>query len=138
MHSQQFPYPRNPEHPDTLGLPFIPIALFSRHDSFQGQALLDSGSMVNLLPYRVGQALGAAWGSTTPVSLTGALGKLPAYALKVETQIGDFPPQILTYAWTRSDDAPLILGLVNFFLKYNVCFFAADGTIEIAPHQENQ
>ena len=136
MHSQQFLYPRNPEHPDTLGLPYVPITLLSRHETLQMQALLDSGSMVNLLPYRTGLNLGVAWGTTPPISLVGALGRLPAYALKVTTQIGDFPPKILTYAWTQSDQVPLILGLANFFLEYNVCFFASEGIIEIALKDE--
>lgn len=136
MHPQQFPYPQNPEHPGSLGLPYAPITLFSRQTSLQRQALLDSGAMVNVLPYSVGLELGAPWEKTPPLQLTGNLAAFPAYAIKVETQVGDFAPLVLTFAWTQNDQVPIIFGLINFFLKFNVCFFASERVFEIIPCQQ--
>lgn len=133
MHSQQFLYPRDPERPDELNLPYIPITLSSKHRSLQCQALLDSGAKVNVIPYRVGLELGAPWGQTPAIHLTGNLEKVPTHAIGVMTRIGDFAPHPLLFAWTQSKQAPVILGLVDFFMEFNVCFFASEGVIEIAP-----
>jgi hypothetical protein len=135
MQSQQFPYSYNPRNPGGRGLPYIPITLLSKHATLQGHALLDSGATINVLPYQLGLDLGGVWNSTPSVKLSGALGKLPAYILKVATQVGDFAPQVLTYAWTRKEEVPIIFGLIDFFWEYNVCFFAAENSIEIALRQ---
>jgi len=37
----------------------------------------------------------------------------------------------LVFAWTRNDDVPLILGQVNFFMTFDVCFFRTDALFEI-------
>ncbi|MFM7794769.1 MAG: hypothetical protein ACKO90_44230, partial [Microcystis panniformis] len=46
---------------DDEALPTIPITLSSINSSVSANALLDSGSTVNLLPYDVGLRLGAIW-----------------------------------------------------------------------------
>ncbi|MEH2245575.1 hypothetical protein [Nostoc sp.] len=46
-------------------LPMIPITLSHAGFSFFANALLDTGSTVNLLPYDIGLQLGAIWEEQT-------------------------------------------------------------------------
>lgn len=48
-------------------------------------------------------------------------------------EIADFPPIRLAFAWSRSDDAPLILGQMNFFMESDVCFYRSQMEFEIKP-----
>jgi hypothetical protein len=54
MSSQEFPY-------STKHLPFIPITLIHAQKTLLLDALLDSGSTVNVLPHDIGIALGLSW-----------------------------------------------------------------------------
>lgn len=134
MTPQRFPYPRNPEHPDFQGLPFVPLSLHSRVQSLQVSALLDSGSMVNVLPYNLGLLLGGVWeNQTRSTTLIGNLAKVPAYTVTVDVQISPFAPVRLAFAWTQSSEVPLILGQINFFLEFDVYFFGSQSFFEILP-----
>ena len=136
MTPQRFSYPCNPEHPDAQGLPFLPLMLHSRAQSLQVSALLDSGSMVNVLPYNVGLVLGGVWEQQTrPTTLSGNLANVPAYTVTVDAQIPPFAPVRLAFAWTHSNEIPLILGQINFFLEFDVYFFGSQGFFEILPSQ---
>jgi len=70
---------------------------------------------------------------TTPVHLTGNLAKLPARAVIVSGQVESFPPVELAFAWTQSADVPVILGQVNFFMEFDVCFFRSQSVFEVKP-----
>jgi hypothetical protein len=86
------------------------------------------------MPYQIGLQLGAKWEQqNTSVRLAGNLAKLPAYGLLVTATIAQFPPVRLAFAWTRAENVPLILGQVNFFLEFDVCFFRSQKTFEIHP-----
>jgi hypothetical protein len=50
--------------------------------------------------------------------------------------VGPFAPVRLAFAWTRAENVPLILGQMNFFLEFEVCFFRARGLFEIQPKCE--
>jgi hypothetical protein len=39
----------------------------------------------------------------------------------------------LAFAWTQSQDAPVILGHMNFFAEFNVCFCRHELAFEIRP-----
>jgi len=96
--------------------------------------LLDSGAAVNVLPYGVGLRLGAVWeAQTTRVSLTGNLASHEARALLAEAQVAGFPPVRLVFAWTQNDAVPLLLGQVNFFHEFDICFHRARLHFEIQP-----
>ena len=113
-------------------LPQLPLTLLYRNASVEGTALLDTGSSVNLLPYNLGIALGAVWQEqTTSVVLTGILNSVEARGLIVLAQIGTFEPVRLVFAWSRSDDAPLLLGRINFFSEFDVCFYQSQLMFEI-------
>jgi hypothetical protein len=101
--------------PDAL--PQLPLTLAYRDELVSVIALLDTGASVNVLPYNVGLQLGAVWEEqTTSVMLAGNLAAVEARGLLVVAQIGEFDPVRLVFAWSLSDDAPLLLGRMNFFL----------------------
>lgn len=92
-------------------LPYLPIQLSRDVRSVKVVGLLDSGATVNVLPYTIGLELGLVWEEqTTPVSLTGNLGRLPARGVVLLGQVESFPPVELAFAWTQSAETPLILG----------------------------
>ena len=70
---------------------------------------------------------------TTLVQLTGSLARLPARGVIVSGQVASFPPVDLAFAWTQTPDVPTILGQVNFFMEFDVCFFRAQAAFEITP-----
>jgi len=115
-------------------LPFLPVCLRFSDSAVETPALLDTGATVNVMPYGMGLELGANWQQqTTPVKLTDNLANLPAKALLVETTVGNFAPVRLAFAWTQA--VPLILGQINFFMEFDMCFFRAKGFFEIVPKE---
>ncbi len=96
--------------------------------------LLDTGASINVLPHSVGSQLGFVWNQqTTPLRLTGNLANLEARAVIVAATIGQFPAKRLAFAWTLAEEVPVILGQVNFFLEFDVCFFRSMGWYEVRP-----
>ena len=60
--ARQFPYAMPAGALDELdSLPRLPLTLHSREQRVEAIGLVDSGATVNVLPYRVGLALGALW-----------------------------------------------------------------------------
>ena len=116
-------------------LPFLPFTL-QHGDStpLQVEGLLDTGATVSVLPYRVGLQLGAIWSDRAPaVQLTGNLAQFEAQALLLTAQVAEFPPVRLAFAWTRSDQVPLLLGHVKFFMEFDVCFYRSRYAFDIRP-----
>jgi hypothetical protein len=112
----------------------LPITLRHEPHSLSVSGLLDTGSTVNVLPYSMGLDLGFVWDQqTTPVHLTGNLAGLPARGVIVSGQVASFPAVEFAFAWTQSTDVPLILGQVNFFMKFDVCFFRSQSAFEVSP-----
>lgn len=123
---------------DTFGvpdaLPQLPLSLTYRSSSVEVLALLDTGASVNVLPYSVGVQLGAIWEEqTTSVTLAGNLASVEARGLLISAQISNFDPVQLVFAWSLSDNAPLLLGRMNFFLEFDVCFYRSQLAFEIRP-----
>ncbi|MCY7273880.1 MAG: retroviral-like aspartic protease, partial [Phormidesmis sp. CAN_BIN44] len=95
--------------PDAL--PQLPLSLTDRGSSIEISALLDTSASVNVLPHSIGVQLGAVWEEqTTSVTLAGNLASVEARGLLVAAQISDFAPVRLVFAWSLSDNAPLLLG----------------------------
>jgi hypothetical protein len=116
--------------PDAL--PQMPLTLMYRASSVAVSALLDTGASVNVLPYSIAVQLGAVWEEqTTSVILAGNLASVEARGLLVSARIGDFAPVRLVFAWSRSDDIPLLLGRMNFFLEFDVCFYRSQLIFEV-------
>jgi hypothetical protein len=122
--------------PDAL--PKMPLTLTYRNSSIEVSALLDTGASVNVLPYSMGVQLGAVWEEQTmAVTLAGNLTSTEARGLLVSAQIGDLTPVRLVFAWSQSDDVPLLLGRMNFFLEFDVCFYRSQLIFEVRPKSIN-
>src|SRR2546426_8289256 len=98
------------------GKPLLSVALTLVEKRLAIHGLLDSGSDVNVLPLRVGEALGAHWDARkTTLRLGGTLAGTPAMPLLLVAQIGDLEPVRLAFAWCQTNEVPLILGQTHFF-----------------------
>jgi hypothetical protein len=115
-------------------LPRIPLTLQQGDRVIETVGLVDSGATVNVLPYELGLQLGSVWDERKAIiRLTGNLGNQQAIPFPVMSQIGEFQPIKLVFAWTNSPNAPLILGQTNFFLEFDVCFYRSKSEFEIKP-----
>lgn len=117
--------------------PLLPITLQYGNQQQTFVGLLDSGADVNVLPYPVGVALGAVWeNQQTAVQLSGNMANYEARGIILEGTVADFAPVKLAFAWTRAETVPLILGQVNFFMLFDVCFYRSNSVFHIAQ-QDN-
>ena len=114
-------------------LPYLPLTLTYQSQSLNVSGLLDTGSSVNVLPYEMGLALGAVWeNQRLSLPLGGNLARFEARALVIEATVEQFSAVDLAFAWTQDKYAPLILGHMNFFLLFDVCFYRSDLAFEIS------
>lgn len=114
--------------------PYLPIGLDYGPRRVQTHGLLDSGAAINVLPFDIGMQLGAIWErQTTLIQLAGNLAATEARVLIVEARVASIPPASLAFAWTRTNSSPVILGQVNFFLEFDVCFFRSRASFEVRP-----
>ena len=115
-------------------LPLLPIQLNYHENKLDVNASLDTGAMVSVLPWSVGEALGVVWEKQAiPLRLTGNLANIEARALLLSATVGLFPAVQLAFAWSKSDDVPILLGMTNFFMEFDVCFFRTQASFEIRP-----
>jgi hypothetical protein len=115
-------------------VPKMPLILTYRNSSIDILALLDTGASVNVLPYSLGIQLGAVWEEQTmAVTLAGNLASIEARGLLVSARIAELDPVRLVFAWSRSDNVPLLLGRMNFFLEFDVCFYRSQLIFEVRP-----
>ena len=118
-------------------VPRLPLTL-SLQSSVEVSALLDTGASINVLPYSVGTELGAVWEESSPsIELGGGLVSTDAKGLIVTTQVGTFEPVRLVFAWSRTDQVPVILGRTNFFMLFDVCFYRVQMLFELRPTLRN-
>ncbi|BAZ20276.1 hypothetical protein NIES4073_11520 [Kalymmatonema gypsitolerans NIES-4073] len=69
--------------------PFLPLTLNYREKSQEVIGLLDTGAMVNVLPYQLGVELGAVWEEqTTMLQLSGNLAQFEARVLILSATVG--------------------------------------------------
>lgn len=105
-------------------LPYLPFILGYQEKTIAATGLLDTGASVNVLPYSLGIELGYEWErQSTALSLTGNLAQYGACAVLAQAIVGQFEPVQLVFAWTQATNVPLILGQVNFFMEFDVCFY---------------
>ena len=131
----RFPYViSGSTHLESDFLPLMPIELAIEPQTISAMALVDSGSMVNVLPYDLGVQLGADWErQSRAITLGGKLARVEARGLIVTAKVANFAPVRLAFAWAKSNSVPLILGQANFFMEFNVCFFRSKLTFEVTP-----
>jgi hypothetical protein len=135
LDAQRFPFTERLDEfgtPDAV--PSLPLTLSYRNNSIEVSGLLDTGASVNVLPYDVGVRLGAVWEEqTTTVLLAGNLAPVEARGLVVFAEIRPFVPRRLVFAWSQTNDVPLLLGRMNFFLEFDVCFYRSQLAFEVRP-----
>jgi hypothetical protein len=132
---QRFPFiERMNQQGEANVFPCVPISLSYRNRNLDVFGLLDTGSSLNVLPYNFGLELGAVWEEQSlSIPLSGNLAPVEARGLALIGKIGNFPPIPLVFAWANSNDPPLILGQLNFFLEFNVCFYRSQLAFDISP-----
>lgn len=134
----------NPErHPflsgdPTLGeasfCPYLPFTLVHHQTSIKTSGLLDTGASVNVLPHSLGAELGYNWErQITVLNLTGNLAQYEARVVVTQAIVGQFEPVQLVFAWTQATNVPLILGQVNFFMEFDVCFYRSQLEFVVSP-----
>jgi hypothetical protein len=112
----------------------MPLILSHGNGPIEAVGLLDTGADVNVLPYDIGVALGADWNAQdTIVRLSGNLAQYEARGIVLNATIGSFNPVRLVFAWTRAISVPLLLGQVNFFAEFDVCFYRSQSAFEVRP-----
>ncbi|WP_434683852.1 hypothetical protein [Pseudanabaena minima] len=122
----------SPNQNEFDSLPRVPLTLQQGDRIVETVGLVDSGATINVLPYEIGLQLGGGWDDRKAIiRLTGNLGNQQAIPFSVISQIGEFEPINLVFAWTNSPNAPLILGQTNFFLEFDVCFYRSKSEFEI-------
>ncbi len=118
----------------SLIMSYLPLRLTHRSQSIEVMALLDTGASVNVLPYDIGLQLGAIWEEqTVPIPLSGNLSRSEAKGLVLSGTVASFSSTLLAFAWTQSNDSPIILGHMNFFTEFNVCFYRHELAFEVCP-----
>ena len=132
--AQQFPYvPRDLSLGQASLAPILPLTLIGRQ-SVATDGLVDSGAAVNVLPYALGVQLGFDWEQQShSVELSGNLAAVEARVVVLSAGVGSFPPVRLAFAWAQTDGVSVILGQVNFFLEFDICFFGSRGLVESRP-----
>ena len=132
--AEQFPYvPRDPSLGGASLAPMLPLTLSGRH-SVATSGLVDSGAAINVLPYALGVQLGFDWDQQTKaVELSGNLAAVESRIVVVSAAVGGYPPVRRAFAWAKTDSVSVILGQVNFFLEFDVCFFRSRGLFEVRP-----
>ena len=114
--------------------PYVPILLTWQEKTLLVHGLVDSGAATNVLPFDLGKQLGLDWNSQkVPIKLTGNLAQFDARAVLLTATVHDFSPVLLAFAWTQMPGVPLILGQVNFFSEFDICFFRSRGEFELRP-----
>ena len=134
----RFPYTPAGTSPTSV-MPRLSLMLSYAQRSAEVTGLLDTGAAVSVLPYSVGQALGADWDSQmTTVHLAGSLGQIEARALILAASHAQFTPHEpvrLVFAWTQAEDTPVIFGQTNFFMEFDACFYRSESVFEVHPHR---
>ena len=114
--------------------PVLPLTLISGTIEIEKIGLLDTGAAVNVLPFKDGLSLGLSWEKQViPLQLTGNLANYEARAVLLSAKVGNFDPVRLAFAWTIAENVPLLLGLTNFFMEFDVCFFRSKLMFEVKP-----
>jgi hypothetical protein len=134
--AEQFTYqPRDPALSVASLAPMLTLTLSGR-TSLAVSGLVDSGAAINVLPYTVGLQLGFDWElQTQAIQLSGNLAAVEARVVVVSAKVSQFPEVRLAFGWAKTDAVPVILGQVNFFLEYDVCFFRSRSLFEVRPSE---
>ena len=114
--------------------PILPVVFKNGRGKVEADALLDTGADINILPFHIGIELGADWNKHRPLTtVSGNLGKYETRGIMLDMVVQNFDSVRMAFAWTNSDSSPVILGQVNFFQQFDVCFFASADFFQLQP-----
>ncbi|AFY48487.1 hypothetical protein Nos7524_2653 [Nostoc sp. PCC 7524] len=135
---EQFPFVNADTTLGEVGFrPYMPLVLASQQCAITTSALLDTGATVNVLPYPIGLDLGYVWErQTATLNLTGNLAQYEARVVVIQATVGKFEPVQLVFAWTKAVQVPMILGQVNFFMEFDVCFYRSQLYFAVSPKKK--
>ncbi|GBO56005.1 hypothetical protein APA_4211 [Pseudanabaena sp. lw0831] len=123
---------------ETSLVPYLALTLLYQDTSISTSGLLDTGASVNVLPYETGIQLGLNWNDhNTSVALAGNLAKFAAKGIILSATIDQFTPATLVFAWTKAENIPLLLGRINFFQEFDVCFYGSQLAFEVSPKSKS-
>lgn len=106
----------HPSHTPLDSMPRLAITLKLNQTSLDVFGLVDSGATINVLPFSIGQQLGAIWDAQKAViRLAGNMANSLAQPIVLKAEIGNSLPVNLAFAWVSHDNTPVILGQTNFF-----------------------
>lgn len=115
-------------------LPYLPLQLSHQGKALHAEGMIDTGSTVNVLPYDLGIQLGLQWDNfNIELELAGNLRNVESRAVLLNASIGDFPNVLLSFAWAKTPNIPLILGHINFLREFEICFYSAYSYFELRP-----
>jgi hypothetical protein len=121
-------------HTQLDSLPRLPLTLKLNNISIEVFGLVDSGATINVLPFSIGQQLGAIWDPQKAViRLAGNMANSLAQPIVIKAEVDKFAPVNLAFAWVSHDNSPIILGQTNFFTEFEVCFFRNSFEFEVKP-----
>jgi hypothetical protein len=116
--------------------PLVPMTISHRGFSVEAMGLLDTGSDVNVLPYKLGIDLGISWDDQKiGVTPGGNMSSFEARGIILTARISDIEPVQLAFAWTKAENIPLVLGQVNFFAEFGVCFYRSQGSFDLRANR---
>ena len=126
----------HPNQTELDSLPRLSLRLKLNNVSVDVFGLVDSGATINVLPFSIGQQLGATWDSQKAIiRLAGNMANSLAQPIILKAEIANFPPVSLASAWVSHDNTPVILGQTNFFNEFEVCFFRNIFEFEVKPRK---
>src|SRR5262249_1972836 len=109
----------------------LPLTLIGLQSSATS-GLVDSRAAINVRRYGLGLQLGFAWDQQTQVvELSSNLASVEARVVVLSAVVGKFSPVRLAFAWAQTDAVSVILGQVNFFMEFDVCFFRSRAVFEV-------
>lgn len=124
----------HPSQDELDSMPRVPLTLEANGRHLETNALVDCGAMINVMPFEIGHQLGMTWNEReAKVNLGEIVRGSGGMPILVWAQVSDYEPVDLSFAWTKRDDVPLILGQVDFFMHFQVCFERYNLEFEIIP-----
>lgn len=132
---EQFSYTVTQREMGVAGVaPILKATLSVLGKSIEVEALIDSGARISLLPFGVGLNLGLNWDAEKiEARIAGAFGESTSKLVTASLRFSRFPPVRMVFAWSKSNDTPLVLGQTNFFMEFDICFHWSRDIFDVRP-----
>ena len=128
-------FPLVPVHSDIgiLYKPFIPVFLKTPLGALRINFLLDSGADYSVAPRQIAESMGLDLGALPHKNVSGLEGGKVKGALgKLSGEIAGHPFKVRCL-FTDRNDVPSLLGRLDFFDRFDICFDAKKRTVILDP-----